>query len=360
MASTTGLPKVLIIGSGGVGAVSALSLHTRNRSEVTMVIRSDYDKVVKEGYTFDSCTYGKITGWRPHNIAKTVPEAQEKFGNFDYIIVTTKNIPDGYSTCEDIIKPAVTPGVSTIILMQNGIGIDGPMKEAFPQNVTLSAVTHIGSTNYHAVIENKGADNVFLGDFDHSFDTCSPKVQKIINDFIHIYKNDNDLNFIRIDDNVKKTRWEKLIYNSVFNTVTAIVNLDVTRCQINNGNIDLFGPAMDEVLAIAKAEGVIIDEAEKKEKFLHIGDGLLYTPSMCVDMRKNQLLEIEIILGNPLKIAKKHNVPTPTLSVIYSLLSMVQFRIKESVGFLKINEDDFKGNSDDLHQIYLDKYIHKQ
>ncbi|KAK6198721.1 ketopantoate reductase PanE/ApbA-domain-containing protein [Scheffersomyces amazonensis] len=348
------LPKVLVVGSGGVGTIAALSLWTRKRSNVTLVVRSDYQKIIDKGFTINSCTYGHIENWRPHNVAKSVEDAA-KYGEFDYIIVTTKNIPDGKMTCEEIIKPAVSDK-STILLMQNGIGIDTPMHQAFPKNVILSAVTHIGSTNYNGIIENKGPDNVFLGDFKKE---SSPKVRQIIENFIHIYKNDNDLNFIRVDENVSQTRWEKLIYNSVFNPVTAILNIDVTRCQINGLNDSIFRPAMRELISIAKSEGVEIDEEEKIEKFIHIGDGLFYSPSMCVDQKKNQLMELEIILGNPLKIAAKNGVSTPILSLIYGLVSVVQFRIKESIGLLKINEDDFKIDSDKLHDVYLEKYAHK-
>ena len=50
---------------------------------------------------------------------------------------------------------------------------------------------------------------------------------------------------------------------------------------------------------------------------------------MCVDVRKGQLMELEIILGNPMRIAKENNVATPILSTIYPLLKLVQFRLKK-------------------------------
>ena len=51
-------PKVLVIGSGGVGAISALSLTTNNKSKVTLVVRSDFELISNNGYSIDSCTYG--------------------------------------------------------------------------------------------------------------------------------------------------------------------------------------------------------------------------------------------------------------------------------------------------------------
>ncbi|KAI5953714.1 hypothetical protein KGF54_003086 [Candida jiufengensis] len=242
-------PKVLIIGSGGVGTISALSLTHNNKSEVTLIVRSDYDLINTQGYSIDSCTYGKLTNFKPHNIARSVEDAVTRFGPFDYILLTTKNIPDGPITCEEIVEPALKTGKEVIILLQNGINIEQPMIEKFPHNLILSGVSLIGSTYYNGHVENKGIDHVFLGDFKNP--PIHPESQSKIDEFISIYHNEG-LNEIKQDLDVQKTRWEKLIYNSAFNTVTALVNLDVTRIQINNANEELILPAMKEVIAMPK------------------------------------------------------------------------------------------------------------
>ncbi|CCG22195.1 hypothetical protein CORT_0B04870 [Candida orthopsilosis Co 90-125] len=349
-----GKPKVLVIGSGGVGTISAVSLKHNNQSEVTLVVRSDYDLIKSQGYSINSCTYGELTNWQPHNLAQSVEDALERFGPFDYILLTTKNIPDGPVTCEDIISPAIKTGDEVIILLQNGINIEKTMLERFPGHLILSGVSLIASTYHHGHVENKGQDIVFLGDFVKP--STHPLSKAKIDEFISIYNNPG-FNKIIIDEDVQKTRWEKLIYNSTFNTITALVDLDATRLQINNANEELLRPAMNEVIAIAKSVGVECD-ASKIELLIHIGDGLFYAPSMCVDMRKKQLMELEIILGNPIRIAKESGVATPVLSVIYSLLKMVQFRLKEERKMFSINENDFRGNSDEYPKIFEQKYIH--
>lgn len=351
-------PKVLVIGSGGVGAISALSLTTNNKSEVTLVVRSDFELISNNGYSIDSCTYGKLTNWKPHNLAKSVDHATTDFGPFDYILVTTKNVPDGPITCEEIIKPAIKTGNEVIILLQNGLGIENPMFEAFPNHLILSGVSLIGSTYYHGHVKNLGKDFVYLGDFKSKqkrSDLSFEKIQK----FIEIYQNDDPLkNTILLDEDVQKRRWEKLIYNSVFNTISALVQLDNTRIQMTIGNEELILPAMLEVIAIAKSVGVECDPT-LIDKYLHIGDGFFYSPSMCVDVRKGQLMELEIILGNPMRIAKENNVPTPILSTIYLLLKLVQFRLKEEKKMFEIDKNDFQGNSDDYQKIFSEKYTTK-
>lgn len=340
--------RVLVVGSGGVGGVSALSLSLNKKCEVTLVVRSDYDLVMTQGYTINSCTYGQIKGWRPQNVARSVTDAFERFGEFDYILLTTKNIPDGPITCELIIAPAVTDKTA-IILLQNGVGIENPMIKAFPNNIILSGVSLIGSTYMNGVIDHKRIDSVILGDFRKQ---PLPNTKQVIDQFVNIYQNEDPTkNHIEIDENVDLTRWKKLVYNSIINTITTLVDLDVARCQINNVNETLFRPAMAELIEIAKSEGIIIPP-ETIEYFIHIGDGLFYCPSMLVDKRKQQLIELEIILGNPLKIGQKNGVNTPILYTLYHLLTMVQFKIKEDIGMFEIDQDLYTGNSDDYPNIF--------
>ncbi|CAH2351324.1 uncharacterized protein CLIB1423_03S03686 [[Candida] railenensis] len=353
------LPNVLVVGAGGVGTIAALALTINKKCDVTLVVRSDYEHVIKYGYDIDSVTYGKINNWKPPHVTKTVQDAVTKFGEFDYIVLTTKNIPDGGLTCEDIIRPAVTEKRTTIILVQNGMGIEKPMQEQFPDNVVLSDIQFIGSTNLNCKVHNSHKDQSFVGIFENKnhpnpeeyYERADAKVKE----FMELYQHEDEaINKVNFDANVKKSRWEKLIYNSALNTVTALVDLDVNRCQIASANETLFRPAMDEIIKIAASDGVTL-EPSSKDKFIHIGDGLFYSPSMLVDHRKGQLMELEIILGNPLIVAKENNVDAPILSVLYNLLTLVQFKIKEQRGVIKIDEDDYKRiDSDKYPRIFAE------
>lgn len=345
------MKKVLIIGLGGVGTISALALWKNQKCEVTLVVRSDYDRMVKDGVTIKLRTHGTFEGWRPHHVALLVEKAREEIGEFDYILLTTKNIPDSGVKCEDIVRPAVTPRL-VIILLQNGLGIEVPMIEAFPNNIILLGVSLIASAFKNGVIENPGKDHVLLGDFRAAHNSTLPGTQEAMEEFCSMYQDpDPEVNHIAIDPECETTRWQKLLYNSVFNVITAIVEMDATRCQIVGVNDTLFRPAMREVIAIAKLEGVTIPE-DTIERFIHIGDGMFYLPLMCVDRRKNQLIEMEVILGNPLKVAKKNGVATPILSTCYQLLKLVQFKTMEARGMVTIDEADYQGSSDDYKPPY--------
>lgn len=349
---TNSKPKVLVVGSGGVGTIAALALTVNNKAEVTLVVRSAYDKVVNEGYTIKSVTYGTHEHWRPHNVAVSVSSAFKEHGPFDYVVLTTKNIPDGSMTCEDIIRPAVSES-TVIVLVQNGVGIDEPMREVFPNNILILGILLIGSTIAGTVVDNMYKDQLIVSPFNGPGQNHEEAMTKV-SEFAELYRNaDPEVNSVKIEECSKRSRWEKLVYNAVLNTMCALTGLDVNRCQITGANETLFMPAMKEVIAIASSEGVSVDDLICY-KFLHLGDGLFYSPSMLVDFRKKQLCELEVIIGNPLKFASRNNVSVPILTTVYNLLKIRQFSLKEELGMVKINIDDYKGyNSDDYPQRFL-------
>lgn len=57
--------RVLIVGTGGIGTVSAYSLEQGGKAEVTAVMRSNYNAAVKDGIDLDSVQYGQVKGWKP-------------------------------------------------------------------------------------------------------------------------------------------------------------------------------------------------------------------------------------------------------------------------------------------------------
>lgn len=350
-------PKVLVVGSGGVGTIAALALTLNGKAEVTLVVRSLYQQVIDEGFQISSVTYGEFANWRPTHVSRTVEDAVKQNGPFDFVVVTTKNIPDGPLPCEEIIRPAVVDGKTTIVLIQNGIEIEKPMFCAYPQTAVISGISLIGSTNINCVVNNLHKDSIRLGPFHNPnipYDVSIAKTKEFANLYQHA---DEGLNKIILEDDALHSRWEKLVYNSVLNTICTISGLDVNRCQMNDANKALFHPAMDEVIAIAASEGVAVD-INLKSYYQHIGDGLFYSPSMLVDRRKSQLFELEVILGNPLKVAEKNGVPAPILSTMYHLLKMIQFGIKEETGMVKVDEAAYKDVSSDDYPEVLQKHSH--
>jgi ketopantoate reductase len=57
--------RVLLIGCGGIGTITALNLEASGQCHVTAVLRSNLDAVQERGFSIDSIDHGKVEGWRP-------------------------------------------------------------------------------------------------------------------------------------------------------------------------------------------------------------------------------------------------------------------------------------------------------
>ena len=238
--------------------MASYALETGGKAEVTAVLRSNYRAVQKNGFCIDSVEHGKgIKGFRPTHILNEVPNIREQgVRQFDYIIVSTKNVPDIRPNVLDIIEPAVTPITTTIVLLQNGLNIEKQIIERWPENAVLSGVSLIGASEpSHGVIVHEDHDICKIGPFSGlkvPSDTAESQARRLV----EIYNACGKVDW-QYDKNVPFTRWRKLVYNSSFNSVSAILKMGVVRMRMSQHVIDdLVRPAMLEIKATAKAAGI--------------------------------------------------------------------------------------------------------
>ncbi|KAF4473042.1 Ketopantoate reductase [Fusarium albosuccineum] len=325
--------RVLVVGTGGIGTVSAYALESGGKAEVTAVMRSNYDAAVQNGIDIDSVQYGQIKAWRPTAITKTVPDVSKgDIAPFDYILVTTKNIADVPPTVADIIAPAVTPGKTAIVLSQNGINIEKPLIPRFPTNPLISSVAYTGATETAlAKIYNDDPDCQKIGAF------VSPQVPtEVANEaakrYVSIYNPEGKLDVIYEPD-VPKVRWRKIAYNGSFNPVASILRMDTPRMRMSQHIIDdVILPIVAEIRAIAQANGVTL-QADLIDAIMHQDpNDTAFKPSMCQDFEKGNLMEIENLVGEPLREAEKLGIPAPNLRMVYGIMKGLQLKVKEEKG----------------------------
>lgn len=279
--------KVLLIGCGAVGTMAAYALETGGRAEVTAILRSNYEEVQANGFRIDSIEHGRdIRGFRPSKIRRIIPEVAAESVVFEYVIATTKNIPDVRPNVLDIISPAVTPGISTIVLMQNGLNIEKPFIERFPKNVILSGVSLIGANEISpGFVKHDEPDINKIGPFPGQ-ESLLKVAEERARHFVELYNAGGKVD-CQYDDDVAFTRWRKLVYNSSYNVISGILGMDVIRMRMSRCVIDdLVLPAMREIKTIAKAAGVNLPDGI--EEFFLVIDSRAgwFMPSMGQDILK--------------------------------------------------------------------------
>ena len=269
-------------------------------------------------------------------VRKTIPDlAQEELQTpFDFVLVTTKNIPDVPPTVADLIAPAVTPGHTAIVLSQNGLNIEKPLLARFPDNAILSSISLIAATETaHGEILHDDEDVQYISPFAAA--PGAPPSEAAVaaaRRYMAAYGACGRLD-VRYEPDAQRARWRKLVYNASFNTVAAVLRTDTARMRASVHVIDeLVKPIMREIIAAAAAAGYPLGE-DLPDKVVRVDPtDTAFKPSMCQDVEKGNFMEIENIVGEPLREGAARGVPMPTLRTMYGLLRGLQLQIREARG----------------------------
>jgi len=313
-------PKVLVHGSGAIGAIYIYLLLQAGCS-VTAVCRSNYAAAKTNGFTIDSDRYGH--GIRIHpNVVRTPEEAASQ-GPFDFIIISTKALPGQKLSTPEIIKPAVTEGKTAIVLIQNGIGIEDEYATAFPSNPLLSCVVYLPTTQISpGHIATGSIELLQIGTFPAAQEPTSPAKQAAEQLRSTIASGGGNA---ELHADIQAQRWSKLLINASWNPICALsLSRDVAFLASSTVAEKLVTDVMDEVVAIAQAKGYNNVTSEmargQLQRALERKGTKGIEPSMLVDVVNGRRMEVEVILGNPIKVAKEVGVDVPRMETLYVLL----------------------------------------
>lgn len=130
-------------------------------------------------------------------------------------------------------------------------------------------------------------------------------------------------------DNIQIQRWEKVVWNVAWNSITTLTMLDTQQWFASSSDaIPLSRKLMTEVIDVAQKAGVPI-EYDLVDRHM---DKILAMPgtrtSMQTDCKNGTPLELDVILGVPVRKGRELGVSTPTLETIYTLLVAVNRRLQ--------------------------------
>ncbi|CDH51152.1 2-dehydropantoate 2-reductase [Lichtheimia corymbifera JMRC:FSU:9682] len=305
------LPRILTVGTGAVGAIYSWRL--AQACHVTTVCRSNFEAVRQHGFNIDSKKFGQET-FMPNQVVRQVPKAPED-QPYDYVLVTLKALPEVYNVA-DIIAPAVTKGKTTVVLIQNGLGVEEPIVERFPDTPIVSVVAYIGTSQTSlGKIQMVGGETLVVGNYKPSPVDANSKIDSFVK---LLEKGGCTVN--RVDD-VERVRWQKLFWNGTFSPVCAISRMDTTEILNCQPAMDTVKGLMSELVEVAKAAGYDFDSEEQVKTMMERtrATAMDYKPSMLLDVEHGRPMEVGVILGSPLKRAKALGVKVPKLEMVHNL-----------------------------------------
>ncbi|PYH90729.1 2-dehydropantoate 2-reductase [Aspergillus ellipticus CBS 707.79] len=303
---------VVLYGLGAIGSFYAFILQRSPNVRLTVIARSNYAAVKENGILIQSANHGEHR-FHPARVIRTPSELTQPA---DYLICTNKAID--LSTVVPSLAPAISPD-TTIVIIQNGVGNEDPFRAAYPSSTIISCVTWVGASQpTPGTIIHTTSEETELGLYPNPHLPASLETSRLTT-FTSLLTAGKTPHTMHAD--IQPTRWQKVIWNCAWNTLTTLTGLDTASFLASSPDADpLTRKLMREVIAVATASGVSLPADLVETQMARMrGLGAVRT-SMQVDREMGRRMEVDVILGVPVRKARELGVEIPVLETLFVLV----------------------------------------
>lgn len=310
------MADVLLFGAGSVGSCYLYML-ANGGANTTAVCRSNYDQVKANGFTINSGKWGNVTA-NPAVVRNVADAARQQW---DYVVVASKAFPGSSPTTAETIAPAIGPKTS-IVLLQNGIGIEDEYVARFPSNPLISACVYLPATQTAQGVIRMGAlERTELGTFPAKAPSAHKAAAQAFADLLTAGNG-----HVEVYEDVQPRRWSKLLVNASWNPICALArssDVEYMTSTSTTQNTDVVLGVMLELVELANALGYEeINEKEARFQLSRATDRIPdkgIEPSMLADIWEDRPMEVEAIVGNAVRLAEEKGIKVPGLTMLYCL-----------------------------------------
>ncbi|EFP76676.2 hypothetical protein PGT21_012261 [Puccinia graminis f. sp. tritici] len=355
--------RILIVGAGAVGAFYGSRLHRPEQGvKVSFICRSNYEEVKANGMEIESRTFGRYR-IRPEQVFKSIDEAAELGGSgtgrrWDYVILCTKVLPDRVDDSA-LLSPLLAVAdhddrpPPTLVLIQNGIGFEDNHRQRHPKVPILSAVTVVNAEQLKpSLVRHNRWTRISIGPYlnfssylEHPHPPIDPQLEahsqsqlKLLVEFLR----NGQINDAEIygEKDLQILRWHKLAINASMNPTSILsgglpssemVKSPQLRSHLEGCMEEIF-EAAKKVFMIERFPAKFASIERILESTERAGEQSTIKPSMLVDWELGRLLEIEAILGLPIRIAARAGVKLARIQSMYAFLTQLQLARSQKNG----------------------------
>lgn len=294
--------KIAVIGSGAVGSFYGMRLQQRGH-DLHFLMRRDLEAVRTGGLTVHSCD-------EDLHLRVNAYASPDEIGPVDLVICALKTT--ALHKAEALVRPCVGENTDILALM-NGLGVEDRFAGWFGGDRVLGGLAFVCiNRGRPGIVHHYGYGRLAIGHFRDDFHHA--------NRIADLFR---DAGFeTTVPPTLLQARWEKLVWNIPFSTLTVSAGSVSTQCILDDPHLrQLAVDLMTETIAAGNADGCAIDREPLIQKMLDNTATMgHYKPSMLLDYLQHRPLEVDTILGEPCRRAQKHNVPAPHLTMQYALV----------------------------------------
>ncbi len=313
------MKQILMVGAGSVGGFFGAHL-AKNNPNVSFLLRPKTLAAVKQnGLTIRSAK-GSFT---VHPAAASDPRDLPKP---DLIILSVK----AYDLDEVLtqIEPVLTDH-TVILTLQNGVDTEDRILARFQRDCVVGGVAFIYSKiAAPGVIDHYKKGAVAIGEM---MGHQSPRLLAIVD----LFKQAGIP--CQLTDDVRRSKWEKMCWNCVFNPLTVMIDDKVAKALEHPEMLRVIHQIVGEVMAVAAAAKVplAVDMAEKVVRWTQeIRD--IHT-SMYDDWKAGRPTEIDFLNGYVAKRGRDFSIPTPVNDLLTAVIKTITERDRTGPGVVRID-----------------------
>ncbi len=295
--------SIVLIGCGAIGTPIAHKLYLTYHDKFALLASG----AIKEKLINDNMVVNNEV------FSPRVISTADEIGKVSLLIVCVKNY-DLKSALSDI--QAVTDNDTIILPLQNGISSFEFFCENFPENVILQGYVQGPNTM-------RNGDDIFYSNagvmhIGNAGNTDND--ESLMSVYEHLKKAGVE---VYVESDIKKMVWKKWMLNVAGNSVTALTGADYSDFKDTVELQQICREIMKEFMFIAKLENVDLLEKDIDDIIDYYVNyrGNKHT-SMLEDVINKRRTENDFLAGEICRLAQKHNVQTPLIKSLHSLIAI--------------------------------------
>lgn len=304
-----------VIGTGAVGGLYGAKLK-QSGCEVHFLLHRDYATVKREGLRVDS-PWGNL-----HFAQVNAYDRPKAMPPCDVAIVALKSTQN--HLLPQLLPPVLKPQ-GTILLLQNGIGIELKIQALLPEAQVVSGLCFVCSSKLGpGHIQHLDYGQITLGAYGPNYQAQgkTPAMAQLAAAFQAA-----GVPIQQVED-LMLARWHKLVWNIPFNGLSVVLNATTAELMAGTRTRELARSLMLEVAQVAAAYDREISASFIEEMLEHTAKMKPYHTSMKLDYDHNRPLELDAIFHNPLVLAQAQGLDLPRIRFLYQQLKFLDDRRK--------------------------------
>jgi 2-dehydropantoate 2-reductase len=302
--------NIVIIGAGAMGSRVGPALYKNDYHVQLIDDWEEHVEAIQQNGLMVINEKGKEQVYIPAHLPKDCAE------EVDLLIILTKSTKTEsmMKSCLHLISER-----TQVLTLQNGLG----NIEVLTKYVSKEQL-FVGITTYSAKLSGPGMVEAFGSGKTEIMDVTGQQkeeAERIIQIFNH-----SAIHAI-ISENVIKSIWNKVAFNSVMNPLCTLTKSSAgvigTYCHF----YEIIDPILDEIIKVAEVEGIELNKKYITETIIAALNPSMsgsHLSSMYQDIQRGQPTEIEYLNGALLKKGELNQIPMPYNRLLYHLIKMLE------------------------------------